>query len=209
MDRSLNVLTPLCDFVARINNEGSQPVLKAFESLDTSGSWGTLKHRFASVSAEPGEFPNALAPLALVAMPKHAAGIVRVGTDRVRLTLKCRRTSMVQESVAALLPGDIELCVSPDGVVSLPDYERKLAGIPNEVVTFYWVYPSASASATRKLLSEGISGEALDDPVLHLLERGGFVYSDAAGDPIMVNVNTPGDGVGYLQFGEKTQLPKK
>ncbi|CAK0864631.1 unnamed protein product [Prorocentrum cordatum] len=35
MDKALNKLTPLCDFVARINNSGEIPVLTAFETVDT------------------------------------------------------------------------------------------------------------------------------------------------------------------------------
>ena len=47
MDKSLNTLTPLCDFVARINNEGHEPTLVAFETVDTKGNWRVISDRFA------------------------------------------------------------------------------------------------------------------------------------------------------------------
>ena len=47
MDKSLNTLTPLCDFVARINNEGHEPTLVAFETVDTKGNWRVISERFA------------------------------------------------------------------------------------------------------------------------------------------------------------------
>jgi predicted ABC-type ATPase len=66
MDKALNLLTPLCDFVARINNSGTIPVLTAFETVDTKGSWNVLKDRFAHKYEDGGEFPQWLAPLPLV-----------------------------------------------------------------------------------------------------------------------------------------------
>jgi len=47
MDKALNKLTPLCDFVARINNSGEVPALSAFCTVDMKGSWGVLQNRFA------------------------------------------------------------------------------------------------------------------------------------------------------------------
>ncbi|CAK0868657.1 unnamed protein product, partial [Prorocentrum cordatum] len=65
MDKALNKLTPLCDFVARINNAGEVPVLSAFATIDTSGSWGVLQDRFARKCCDVGDFPQFLAPLPL------------------------------------------------------------------------------------------------------------------------------------------------
>lgn len=82
-DKSLKILTPHVDFVARINNDSSLPVLdvcfrctppplpsqllpshsnppshQAFEMIDHSGSWDVLRSRFAQVGSTPGEFPS-------------------------------------------------------------------------------------------------------------------------------------------------------
>ena len=38
--RSLDVLMPLSDFVARIDNEGKVPELRAYIRVDASGDWG-------------------------------------------------------------------------------------------------------------------------------------------------------------------------
>lgn len=48
-DRSLGLLTPLVDFVARINNESDDaPVLESFEKVDNSGDWGAIQTVFGS-----------------------------------------------------------------------------------------------------------------------------------------------------------------
>eukprot|EP00435_Cladocopium_sp_Y103_P021565 s2789_g5.t1 len=55
MDKSLNTLTPLCDFVARINNEGHEPTLVAFETVDTKGNWRVISDR---TYYDPSAFPQ-------------------------------------------------------------------------------------------------------------------------------------------------------
>ena len=51
------------DFVARINNDGGTPSLESFEKVDLSGNWSQIGERFASTHAQPGDFPESLAPL--------------------------------------------------------------------------------------------------------------------------------------------------
>merc|ERR1712032_778385 len=77
MDKALNSLTPLCDFVARINNSGEVPVLTAFETVDTRGSWSVLKDRFARLHDTVSEFPEFLAPLPLVRLPQKDVMLLR------------------------------------------------------------------------------------------------------------------------------------
>jgi len=62
---SLALLTPQCDFIARIDNSGNEPFLEAVETIDTSGCWNSISNRFARLEASIQEFPLALAPLAL------------------------------------------------------------------------------------------------------------------------------------------------
>jgi hypothetical protein len=41
-DRSLGMLMPLVDFVARINNNEGEPKLDAFETVDRTGAWASI-----------------------------------------------------------------------------------------------------------------------------------------------------------------------
>merc|ERR1719291_665639 len=47
MDKALNRLTPLCDFVARVDNAGEVPRLAAFATINTTGSWAVLEDRLS------------------------------------------------------------------------------------------------------------------------------------------------------------------
>jgi len=63
MADSLALLTPKVDFVARINNDGGTPSLESFEKVDLSGNWSLIGERFAGTHAQPGDFPDSMAPL--------------------------------------------------------------------------------------------------------------------------------------------------
>ena len=49
----LRALTPKVDFVARIDNDGDAPILEAFESVDTTGSWKVVAHMFGGTYGIP------------------------------------------------------------------------------------------------------------------------------------------------------------
>ena len=56
------------DFVARINNDSDgAPILDAFEVVDRTHSWHTVRRRFATSAPPPSAFPESLAPLRVVA----------------------------------------------------------------------------------------------------------------------------------------------
>ena len=61
---SIHKLTPLCDFVAKIDNNGSQPELIAYSVVDSSKDWGLIADQFAKPPLS--HFPASMAPLALV-----------------------------------------------------------------------------------------------------------------------------------------------
>ena len=65
---SLEMLTPLVDFVARITNV-VEPELRAFERIDTKGNWGLIESEFAKTHAAPNHFPHRLAPLIVQVRP--------------------------------------------------------------------------------------------------------------------------------------------
>jgi len=76
--------------VARIDNEVS-PRLVSFNQLDRTGHWGAMKRRWAHVEPAPHEFPNKMAPLALVhcadiQLMDHGAMCVAGGTRQFRFT---------------------------------------------------------------------------------------------------------------------------
>jgi hypothetical protein len=66
---SLAALIPKADFIARVDNNHSIPVLEAVEVIDRSGCWDTIKKRFASLDVQAHEFPNHLIPLRLQTIP--------------------------------------------------------------------------------------------------------------------------------------------
>ena len=43
MASSLEILTPLCDFVARISNDQETPQLRAYIRVDSRGNWGARR----------------------------------------------------------------------------------------------------------------------------------------------------------------------
>ena len=53
-DHVLSKLTPKVDFVARINNDGAEPRLEAFESVDYSGEWDAIAEMFGGGKIEDG-----------------------------------------------------------------------------------------------------------------------------------------------------------
>eukprot|EP00941_MAST-03F_sp_MAST-3F-sp1_P001119 g1119.t1 len=80
-DRSIRLLTPKCDFVARINNEHKTPVLEAFETVDRSGRWHLIADRFAGVHSSPADFPESLSPIYVSRLPPVAGYRVRALKD--------------------------------------------------------------------------------------------------------------------------------
>lgn len=66
VSNSIHLLTPLCDFVAKIGNDGVKPELLSYSSVDSSGNWGLISDRFAKPPLD--FFPKSLAPLELVSL---------------------------------------------------------------------------------------------------------------------------------------------
>jgi len=61
---SLFILTPYCDWVARVDNE-DHPNLKTFSVIDRSGDWDVMSRLWARTEPAPYEFPNRMAPLGM------------------------------------------------------------------------------------------------------------------------------------------------
>lgn len=208
MDRSLNTLTPLSDFVARIDNQGSMPLLKAFETVNKSGCWEVVRERFARITADTSEFPNALAPFALTEIEKDS-GVkltrVKGNPSRLAFTLEQHSTSSFQAKLQSLLPSNVELVVSPASIINMPVQDRKLAKIPMEATESFWIYPFVEREISRAQLTP----QELEHTAVHLLRRGAFGYASASGDLLQINVVAGSDvrSQGYLQFGHQQSLP--
>lgn len=123
-DKSLGILMPLVDFVARICNDGSTPQLTAFESVDRTGTWLSIQRRFAKTQASrvssslitrasqmltfetvlhfssEVEFPKRLSPLFLsrANFPIHAM-IMTPETKRQFQNFSCRDSHTVNLSL--------------------------------------------------------------------------------------------------------------
>jgi len=200
---SLEVLTPLCDFVARISNERC-PELKAYETVDHSGNWAVIKAQFAAQFPTPGEFPEGLAPLSLRSVNlSHTAAhpLLRVKTprllsawDHARLlhadvvpaalveASKGRRGGSHLEALTTAL-ASTRLVLSPAHPVNLDPVSRDAAGIPPDAVSFVFCYPAVHVDwgvvrASRINVSH---------PIARVLVAGGFVYFDRAGSICGVN----------------------
>merc|ERR1711990_15740 len=124
-------------------------------------------------------------------MPSSAGvKLLPIGNDRIKVVLDAKRAKL-----QALLPKNLELAISPASQITLEAYERTVAGIHPDAATFFWVYPYMAEYISRTALmakgydkDELAEGDVYDDTLIHLLQRGGFVYSDKSGEPVRVNV---------------------
>mmetsp|Transcript_10455 Transcript_10455/g.23492 ORF Transcript_10455/g.23492 Transcript_10455/m.23492 type:complete len:731 (+) Transcript_10455:46-2238(+) len=250
MDHALNKLTPFADFVARINNDGTEPRLIACESLDHSGMWGVIKDHFAKPVADVCRFPHALPPMMLTSCwdPEHfaavrktrllesgrgsaawsrfrtlASGSTSISPSRATISdkrffdvvkLLFRETDIpLHRKLLNRLPKDFEgLNMSPAKPVTLPDFQRKMARIPLEAVSFFWMY-SAVASRRgqplhwKKLAQSGdFSKEEMLDPVVRVLQFGGFCYLNAGEEVCGVTTISHKTEIFALQFTEPQEL---
>uniref|UniRef100_A0A7S2LG65 Zeta toxin domain-containing protein n=1 Tax=Zooxanthella nutricula TaxID=1333877 RepID=A0A7S2LG65_9DINO len=207
MDRSLNVLTPLCDFVARISNEGAAPVLKAFETVNNSGSWELVSSRFARVAPLKHEFPNALAPFALEVLPGGMSVEFReTGGRRDARVLSVGgpgpECAVLQQRLRELFPEGPIVSLTPPMPLTLPEHDRKLAGISKEASAVGWMYPVEDMKGPRELARLGWSRQDIEHSVIHLLIRGGFWYTDSQGRVVQVSAVTNADAAQcFVQFG--------
>ena len=87
---SLNILMPLADFVARINNDHETPELRAYIRVNPDGNWEHIRSQFARPETS-GSFPSSMAPMLLVSVGCDVVRSVPPGpragetTDRAHL----------------------------------------------------------------------------------------------------------------------------
>lgn len=221
MDKSLNTLTPLCDFVARIKNDSTVPVLAAFETVSLSGCWSIIKDRFGKLE-KVGEFPLSLAPLPLAGLPPdHRKVLTGIPPNPNKpdspknhmLLLDCKRSRVkskaveIHSALSKVLERNLELLTSPTFQVTLSDFARKMAGIPTDAHTFFWVYSFYDGKEThplsaKNLLAKGLSQSDIDsDTLVQLLRFGGFCYCDKEQNVVAANAISGDKDKALLQFG--------
>lgn len=206
MDKSLNTLTPLCDFVARINNEGNEPTLVAFETVDTKGNWGVISDRFARTYHDPGEFPQSCPTLRLLPLHANLTATIQslqyVDThNELSLWLDLAATSKCDAGkLSEIFGSTLVLQTSPRYVVN-GRYESILL-VPKEATSAFWIYPcqGSQVSYSRRLQS----CDGLWDRNLQLLGQlllyGGFAY--CKGDEVcLLHVATSASSDILMQFG--------
>lgn len=224
---SVMELTPYVDFVARIDNDGETPILRSVEVVDRSGSWESIARRFARQQPTAQDFPRALAPLSLRAMPDEVARAMTFvpGTRQVQLDLArlCREAdprvlcAQVARLLEAHLPGCLELDASAPWPVTADVDMRRMVGVPNRgEADCCFVYQQQSAHEadplrTRDFIKASSYRAAEGFPALvELLKYGGFLYLDAAtGVVLAASCISKRPGSGMLQFGQRQPLPQR
>jgi len=227
-------LTPLCDFLARIDNSGEVPALSAFATIDAKGSWGVLQNRFAHRAGDLGDFPQSLAPLPLVQLPAKEAALfhhdprsdeleLRTDPDALPPSLKGLLNSTLLKSrklfdfgprklmedfdprklmeQAGAPPVPLTLVTSPTFRVTLSAHGRRLAGIPEQAESYFWVFPLRDGSE--------VMPEVRVEPLLQFLFQGGFCYCSVDGTVLSVHAISHKREEIFLQFDSPKPLPKK
>lgn len=171
---SLNILMPLVDFVARIDNDGPSPNLRAYIRINADGNWCHIQDRFARPELA-GTFPSALSTLKLRVVPKIRSLLLEpeaVDSTLVgHLELDVRSAALASIWDAIL---DSKMVLSPACEVSLQGQARILAGIPTEATSFAFAYPA-------ELNWQNVPDLPLHNPESLLSMLGGFFYFDATG----------------------------
>ncbi|KAL1507417.1 hypothetical protein AB1Y20_008258 [Prymnesium parvum] len=168
---SLEMLTPLSDFVARISNETSTPVLEAYIRINASRDWGLVQAQFAQ--PEMGTFPNSLAPLALVQVDlDDSATPLFTDANATRAVVNLDHPSLANLRGAVR---SAKLALSPRSPITLHPEARAAAGVPECAASFAFAYPAAISWG---LLEEGVD---LSHAACNVLTAGAFVFFDARG----------------------------
>eukprot|EP00928_Gymnodinium_smaydae_P038581 TRINITY_DN26589_c0_g1_i1.p1 TRINITY_DN26589_c0_g1~~TRINITY_DN26589_c0_g1_i1.p1 ORF type:complete len:740 (+),score=96.35 TRINITY_DN26589_c0_g1_i1:33-2222(+) len=200
MDHSLNILTPLCNFVARIDNAGVHPILKAFEKVDTTGVWEVVRRQFA-MSEAVTEFPNCMEQMALKALSSRRCNAYRVKREASEhvlvISLKGGSKGSIERRLSAVLGDEVTLAMSLGHSVSASS-KSSAAKQASEV---FWVYPRPSYEGGRldkaRLDAFGFDAEEQTDALFNLLRKGGFCFAKENDAVVALHVHNsnpaPGD----------------
>ena len=230
-DRSLKVLTPKTDFVARISNDADgDPVLEAFEVVDHSGCWGAVRDRFAQTASLPSEFPQNLASRCVRPTRFADAGdssllsLVACAPPRLHFSPGAMALTPELEALhaASLLSAKLVVPVSESTLVNLDPEARAAAAIPQSAVSFAFAFGALGMAKVAAVFERaGLdSRNAFKCPEVAFLVNGGWVYFDVRGRLVCANAVLMDDvdswgasdaaqgGVGVVTFAERRDLPR-
>jgi len=225
MDKSLNTLTPLCDFVVRISNEGAIPVLRACETIDTSGAWQVITDRLTRKAGGPGSFPNALQPLTLCKVDAEHSKLLQsdIKSHSLYVDLSLASCSLHNKlrSIMPMIKDQAvgRVCVEKNRLTVLgvdcvsipfPEQSRPAMGIPKDAKQMMWLYPFeplAKSGVKRKLTEAGFTEQDMNSSLMQLLNRGGFAFCNGAGKLLSVDTITNQEGDTLLQFDKRQTVP--
>ena len=216
-DRSIKILTPKTDFVARISNDKfGTPVLEAVEAVDRGGCWNVVRDRFARTTPLASEFP--------LALPARCVRRTRFGSEHITVSLRSKLLRLTEAAVALTpeltalresgLLADASMGLSTTSLVNLRCEARTAAQIPTAAVWFAFAFGWLEIPAARAALARaGLDPQgALARPEVALLLNGGWVYFDVDERLTCANAmcddddKSWGQDVGQVQFGEGRHL---
>eukprot|EP00301_Raphidiophrys_heterophryoidea_P026915 c9389_g1_i1.p1 GENE.c9389_g1_i1~~c9389_g1_i1.p1 ORF type:complete len:802 (-),score=185.80 c9389_g1_i1:32-2437(-) len=189
-DKTLALLTPKVDFVARINNDHSVPKLVAFEVIDRDGNFGVIRDKFARSHPPPNHFPESLAPVYLVKTSFHARNFQFISTPAdqslaqwepigmEKINFECEKLQQITQF------SDFRGKMSPLSTVLVGRKVRDSMQIPQEAAVSRWCYGIISVS---KFPPEDMGTKVnLLDPHVAFLYHGGEVFFDKKGNVLCV-----------------------
>ena len=194
---SLEILTPLADFVARIGNDGTEPRLRMYSRVDSSGDWGRIESRFAKPETA-GRFPFSMAPLSLISV---ASDVITACSD-AQLSLQLTHPGLKRLGAALHSP---EVCLSRRHAVTLDSRSKQLASIPASAVHYAFAYPASGIDwDTLPVEQSGRDIDANEDAASLFALCGGFVYFDARHSVCAINAITNVLDVSQVETGDPT-----
>eukprot|EP00301_Raphidiophrys_heterophryoidea_P014689 c23136_g1_i1.p1 GENE.c23136_g1_i1~~c23136_g1_i1.p1 ORF type:complete len:726 (-),score=154.13 c23136_g1_i1:13-2160(-) len=204
--QSVSILTTKVDFVANILNEGAQPQLLAFESIDRSASFSTIQTHL-STSLKHDRFPDTLQcdmfwvspispsdivvplpfqndPIPLTAKPAHDHVIhCTLKPNALKATPAGAKLTTKRHLFFGGKEGDmIDIWISP--VAEVDSTILGFGPVPTAAKYVAWMYPLLAGLQNLIFMQQGIE---LDDPVVLILRQGGFLYLSPQGQPLALN----------------------
>jgi len=197
---AIEVLGPLADFVARIDNSGpGLPKLEVFE--DRSHSFRAISDRFRSRIDRTLRFPESLGtmwlrpvdPFVLVTtIPKGMEDVFDALTNKgmtlLPLSFMLRRkenflsndendetktTSSLDLAWMHVVPMDAALSVTEISRTTLDDHSRSIAGIPASADWFGWTHGLTDSTLRKEITT---TYDVDSNSILQLLCYGGYLY---------------------------------
>lgn len=197
--KSVQVLSPLCDFVARIDNNGLTPILELVE--DRTRSWERIEHTFGFAGRQELQFPYSLHP------------IVCCNDASLLEAIRCPAALQAQFEGGCVPQGDrhrLDLCSSDGSVrneleisrisdIKLDEFAVRRLGLPTSARSFAWCHSNGpqlgftqrtsgrsaifrQSSARSCSFASGQSDMSGCGNVRNLISYHGFLYFDAMGN---------------------------